>query len=79
MFTITINCQQDGKLLAECLEQEQSSWKRGGWSYKKKGEGLDITVTAQDVTALKAMTNSVVQLLTVFEKMKQVVENGKTS
>ncbi|MFP4423975.1 MAG: KEOPS complex subunit Pcc1 [Candidatus Woesearchaeota archaeon] len=56
-------------LAYQVLKPEETSFHRAGWTITKKG---DISITAQDTTALKAMINSVSKALNIIEKTRSI-------
>ncbi|MFO7710685.1 MAG: hypothetical protein R6V53_02885 [Candidatus Woesearchaeota archaeon] len=56
-------------LVYQVLKPEETSFHRAGWTITETG---NITVTAQDATALKAMINSVSKALNIIEKTRSI-------
>jgi tRNA threonylcarbamoyladenosine modification (KEOPS) complex Pcc1 subunit len=56
-------------------EEKVFANQRAGYELVRTKQGLVFKVNAEDSTALKAVLNSIVKLLTVYEKTKQVVKS----
>ncbi len=48
---------------------------RAKFNIIKKGDKLNIKIFAKDVVALKAVINSVLKVLTIYESTKEMLEN----
>lgn len=67
---IAVDKDHDG--IYRCLLPEAKRIKRSELSLKNEKEGLVISFKADDYTALRAAVNSVLRLLTVYEKVKSI-------
>ena len=57
-------------LLHKCLLQEQDKKERFELKIIKKSKYLEIVMSSNDNTALKAITNSMIKMLELYEKLE---------
>ena len=69
MYTATIECTTNIENLYKALEPEAAKTKRFKLSVKKTKSGVEISITALDATALKAITTSIIRLIETAEKI----------
>ena len=72
-----IICTQDIEALYKLFSPELKVDfnQRAGYKVKKKDMDLVITFYAKDKTALKAVINSILRNITVYEGTKEMIEN----
>jgi tRNA threonylcarbamoyladenosine modification (KEOPS) complex Pcc1 subunit len=63
---------EDTERLYKCLLPEAKKIKRSEMGLKKEKDRLVINVRASDATALRASVNSILKLIVVYEKMKDI-------
>ena len=73
----TIKVLGDSKNLKKLFlsEKRDSKNDRAKYSTSIKGEEFIIHIQAEDSTAFRAISNSILKLIIVYEKTKEVVEN----
>ena len=69
MYTAKIVCTDDR--LFQALKPEETKGERFEIKVKKIDGGMNITITAKDATALKAMMISIARLLETAEKINK--------
>ena len=69
MYKLTIDIDDNSERLHNAFKPEEHKSKRSELKVEKKRDNTKIIVTANDATALKAITNSVTNLLEVYEKI----------
>ncbi len=67
-YQAVIKCSQDINNLHQALKPEEHQDKRASLKIKKIKNQLEIKITAQDATSLRAMIASITRLLTIYEK-----------
>lgn len=67
MYTITITTEDSD--LYKALKAEETTGKRFEMKVKRAKKNTEITITAADATALKAITSSVTRLCEIAEKV----------
>lgn len=74
-YDVEITIKDDIDLIYKCFLTEISKRKRSSFDVVKEGKKLRFSIKAEDVVALKATLNSIIQLLTVYEKLRGM-KNG---
>ena len=70
MYTATIYCSDESKLLYNALTPEKAKTERFTIKLKHINKATKIEVTAKDATAFKAIVSSLVKLIEVGEKIQ---------
>ena len=71
-LSATIILIEDIDKIYESLLPEEKKIKRSEIKLTKDTDKLTITINADDAVALRASVNSVLKLLTIYEKMKTI-------
>ena len=69
MYKLTITCSDNIEVLQQALQPEIAKGNRFQTFVKKNKEKLNVTVTAEDATALKAITSSLLKLIEISENI----------
>ena len=67
MYQAVIKCSTNISDLYQALKPEEHQDKRAALRIKKNKNNLEINITAQDATSLRAMVASITRLLTIYE------------
>lgn len=62
---------ENGKQIYDCFLAEEKNHKRSSYTIELIDNNLIFKVQAQDATALRATTDNIIKLLTVYEKVKK--------
>ena len=76
--TLVVEC-EDSEKLYKALEadiSQQQEKERSKLNIEKKEKKLIFNIVAKDATALRATLSSLTQLLSVYEKTKNLIKNG---
>lgn len=68
------NIEIKDKELAECFIPEQQRGNRSSLNVKKTKDGFKLEIDAKDAVALRAELNSIMKLLVVNEKIKNIIK-----
>ena len=66
------NLENNLEILYKCLMPEIHKRGRGSVAIEKKHKRLDINIHAEDSVALRAVMNSITQMLTIFENTGRI-------
>jgi len=71
-FKAVISIQENIDDLYKVILPELKKWERSNFEMKKDKKELKLIVHAKDSVALRATLTSITQLLTVYEKVKEI-------
>lgn len=57
----------DADKLEKCFAPEETRFERSSFTVEKAGNGLNFDIRSEDAVAFRASTNTITQLLAVFE------------
>jgi tRNA threonylcarbamoyladenosine modification (KEOPS) complex Pcc1 subunit len=72
MYTSSLTIDTDIDALEKLLSVEEKDLGRSSFSYKKKDNKLFIEMNADDATALKTVMNTIVKVIIVWEKSRNI-------
>lgn len=72
-YSADILVKGDAEQIFNCMQPELKSYERSSFTIKKTEEGVLFSIIAKDPVALRATFNSISQLLTVYEKTKELL------
>ncbi|MBD3310587.1 hypothetical protein GF351_05190 [Candidatus Woesearchaeota archaeon] len=75
-LSASISVTDDAEKVYDCLLPEAKKAGRSEIRLKKEDSRLMVIIEADDAVALRSSVNSVLKLLTVFEKMKGIEKNA---
>ena len=76
MYTSIITITHDAKQFEQLFYAEQKELGRASYTIARNKNNITITVSAQDATALKIAFNTIVKVLSVWEKTKMISEHN---
>ena len=71
-YKIEISAEGDSEILYNCFLSEASDKDRASIKITREKNSVRFKIEAKDATALKASANSIIKLLEVHEKLKDV-------
>lgn len=71
MYRSTTKCFKDKDLLYQAFKPEEHKDKRSELKVTQEKDHTNITIKAKDAVALRAISNSVTRLLSIYEKIKK--------
>ncbi len=76
-----INFDCYSKNLIKLFAPEEKSFpnNRASYSIEETSKGVKFKIEYSDISALKAVINSITNILTIYSKTKEIVENGRTT
>ncbi len=63
---------EEGADLMKCFHPEKFEKERSSYKIKRIKNAIVFEIKARDIAALRATMNSITQLLSVYERMKQL-------